>query len=64
MEELLKVREVMVRLRMSRSTVYRMIERGDLDVVRIGRNIRVRKESVDRFFGDGEVDGKIALYRC
>lgn len=49
MEEvrLLKVRDVMKILQLSKATMYRMIERGELDVVRIGRSIRIKESSLE-----------------
>lgn len=42
----LRVREVASRLRVDPRTVYRMIERGELDGVRTGRNWRVLESSI------------------
>lgn len=47
---LLKVKEVMEVLRLSRSTVYRMIASGELAVIRIGRSIRISEETISKYF--------------
>lgn len=54
MEEvrLLKVRDIMRILQLSKSTVYRMIERGEFEVVRVGRSIRIKESSVERYFDE------------
>lgn len=41
MSNLLKVSEVAERLRVSKMTVYRLIEAGEMKSVRIGRSIRI-----------------------
>lgn len=51
-EKLLKVKEVMEMFRLSRSTVYRMIERGELEVVRLGRSIRIKESSLEKYFNE------------
>jgi excisionase family DNA binding protein len=48
LEELHTVAEVAHDLRVDRETVYRRIRRGELDVVRIGRVIRVPVSSLER----------------
>ena len=51
--KLLKLPEVAARLSASRSTIYRLMARGDLPVVRLGRSIRFPAQAVDRLI-DGE----------
>lgn len=43
------VKEVCDELLVTRWTVYRMIENGDLEHKRFGRNIRILRESFDRY---------------
>jgi excisionase family DNA binding protein len=43
------VNEVSQLLRVSKMTVYRLINQGDLPAVRIGRGYRLREEDVHRY---------------
>ncbi len=45
----LTVNEVAQILRVSKMTVYRLINQGDLPAVRVGRGYRVREEDVHRY---------------
>jgi len=47
--ELLTIREACDRLKLSRASLYRLIQRGELPTVRIGRARRVIREDLDRF---------------
>lgn len=47
MNEVLTLTEVENALRMSRSTLYRLIRNGGLPTVKIGRLVRVRREALD-----------------
>ena len=47
--QLLKTTEVAEMLRVSRDTVIRLITRGELRRVKIGRSVRIRREDVDLF---------------
>ena len=47
--EYMTVEEVAARLRVSKMTVYRAVERGDMDAIRVGRSIRVDKRDVFKF---------------
>jgi excisionase family DNA binding protein len=47
--ELLTIREACARLKLSRASMYRLIARGELPTVRIGRSRRVIREDLDRF---------------
>jgi excisionase family DNA binding protein len=49
-DDLLTVADVASRLRVSTKTVRRLIARGDLRVVRIGRAIRVRPEELKKVY--------------
>jgi excisionase family DNA binding protein len=56
MEELLTIDEVAEYLRVSRSTVRRMIADGRLQAVTIGRQWRITKEAVEALIRPGEPD--------
>ena len=43
------VNEVAQLMRVSKMTVYRLINHGDLPAVRIGRGYRIREEDVHRY---------------
>jgi excisionase family DNA binding protein len=43
------VNEVARLMRISKMTVYRMIQQGELPAVRIGRGYRIREEDVHRY---------------
>ena len=45
----LRVDEVATFLRCDRGTVYKLVERGELPVVRLGRSFRVTREVLGRF---------------
>lgn len=47
-QELYKVTTAMQRLNVCRSTIYRMAQRGDLELVKFGRVTRVTGASIDR----------------
>lgn len=44
--ELLTVGEVASMMRVSNMTVYRLIKRGQLDAVRVGRSYRIRRQDL------------------
>lgn len=44
----LTVAEICEALRITRWTVYRMIENGDLESKRFGRNVRITRDSFER----------------
>lgn len=46
---LLTVAEVANVIRVSRMTVYRLIRRGQLKAIRVGRNYRVRSDDLDTY---------------
>lgn len=46
---LLTVAEVASVMRVSRMTVYRLIRRGELRAVRVGRNYRVREQDLTEY---------------
>lgn len=56
--ELLKPAEVAEVLRLSRMTVYRIINAGEIDVVLVGprRSIRVTREALDKYLAESDRD--------
>lgn len=53
---LLTAAEVADQLRVSTMTVYRLIRRGELPAVRVGRNYRVRARDLDAYLDNQVVD--------
>ncbi len=53
---LLTAAEVADQLRVSTMTVYRLIRRGELPAVRVGRNYRVRATDLDAYLAGQTVD--------
>lgn len=53
MSEIMTVKEVAEFLRLSRATVWRMIQEQRLPAFRVGRSWRVRREDVDRLTQPG-----------
>ncbi|MFR9725036.1 helix-turn-helix domain-containing protein [Streptomyces sp. MS19] len=56
----LTVTEVADWLRVSRMTVYRMIEGGELEAYRYGRNVRVSEQAVVNLLRRSAMDGDVA----
>lgn len=54
---LLTVAEVANVMRVSRMTVYRLIRRGQLKAIRVGRNYRVREEDLKAYLESSAVSG-------
>jgi len=50
---LLTVEEVATRLRVSKMSVYRLTERGDLPVIRVGRTQRIRESDFTAYVEAG-----------
>ena len=50
---LLTVAEVAERLRVSTMTVYRLIQRGELAALRIGRSYRIEPSALDAYLSAG-----------
>jgi excisionase family DNA binding protein len=46
---LLTIKDVMTRLQVSRATIYRLIERGELKPFKIGRSLRFDEHDLDAF---------------
>lgn len=49
---------------LSRESIYRAIERGDLQAVRIGRAIRLPRSQLDRLAASGRRDRRSSTLRC
>ena len=59
---LLTAAEVADQLRVSTMTIYRLIRRGELPAVRVGRNYRVRAADLDAYLAGQVVDpGSVEL---
>ncbi len=56
LSRLLTVAEVASVMRVSRMTVYRLIRRGLLKAIRVGRNYRVRQEDLEEFLESAAVE--------
>ena len=54
---LLTVAEVAQVMRVSRMTVYRLIRRGQLKAIRVGRNYRVRENDLNEYLEEQAVTG-------
>jgi excisionase family DNA binding protein len=54
---LLTVAEVANVMRVSRMTVYRLIRRGQLKAIRVGRNYRVRDDDLNGYLQEQSVTG-------
>ena len=52
-ERLLTVAEVADVLRVSTMTVYRLIQRGELAALRVGRSYRIRASALDDYLATG-----------
>lgn len=50
MPALLTIRDFQRNYNVSRSTVYRLQERGEIEFVHIGRSVRIPRESADKWF--------------
>jgi excisionase family DNA binding protein len=68
-ERLLNKQEVCARLRCSLPTLDRMIRRGDLPVVRVGRRVLLRESTVNKWIrnhehgpdkGEGSDEGQVS----
>jgi excisionase family DNA binding protein len=55
-DRLLTAHEVADQLRVSTMTIYRLIRRGELPAVRVGRNYRVRSSELDAYLRGQVVD--------
>ena len=53
--KLLRVNEAAERLNLSPKTIWAMIYRRDIEVVRIGRSVRIAQDAIDRLIERGTV---------
>ncbi len=58
---LLTVAEVQEATRLGRTKVYELIREGKLPVIRIGRSVRIRRDSLDQWLADLEEATKAKL---
>lgn len=59
--QLFRITEIGARLALSRSSVYREIEAGNLHAVRIGKSLRVSSNELDRYIAVlGEQNSEVA----
>ena len=57
-DNLLTIQQVMERLRLGRSTIYRLIDAGKLRPVKIGKALRFREQDIQAFIASlGTQDG-------
>lgn len=56
---LMTVGEVASLMRVSRMTVYRLIRKGSLKAIRVGRNYRVREEDLTSYLESSAVEAEI-----
>lgn len=57
--EWISVREAAKELNVSKMTIYRRINDDDLLAVRVGRIIRVRRSSLERYIAENYITGTI-----
>lgn len=58
MRQLLKVPEAAARMSISVKTAWKMVYGGKVDVVRIGRSVRIPEDSIDELIEDGTTPAK------
>ena len=60
--EVLTIQELSVYLKISKSTLYKLVREGKLPCQKVGRHWRFRKEAIDRWLenrpGDSKTGGK------
>lgn len=49
MTQLLKINDVSDQLKMSKSSIRREIDRGNLSAVKIGKSVRISSDELDRY---------------
>lgn len=59
-EHVFTVDEVSKQFKVTRQTVYNWITAGKLDVIRVGRSIRISASAIDRFIHQSEQDEQAA----
>ena len=60
MSTLLTLSQVEAELSLSRSTLLRAIQRGDLRVIRVGRAVRIPATELDRFIRERQAEAAAA----
>jgi excisionase family DNA binding protein len=55
MTRLLKVPEVALRLNISEKTTWKMVYARRVDVVRIGRSVRIPENAIEKLIDDGTI---------
>ena len=60
--QLLTVNDVCRTTKLGRTTIYALVRTGALPVVRIGRSVRVRRETLDRWLETQEEPGQVAAH--
>ena len=55
MTRLLKVPEAALRLNISEKTTWKMVHARRVDVVRIGRSVRIPENSIEKLIDDGTI---------
>jgi len=55
MKRLFKVPEAASLLNLSKKTIWKMVYARKLEVVRIGRSVRIKEETIDKLIDDGTV---------
>ena len=54
-DTMLSVKEIAKMLSVSKRTIQRMVKRGDLDAIRVGGQIRVRRSALDQMLRECSV---------
>ncbi len=62
MAELLTINEVADRLKCSRDTVHRLINRGELPTTRVGTRPRISEDALADYLAQGAGDSGLAAY--
>jgi len=56
-QALYRVSNAMKLLDVCRATIYRMVSRGELEIVKVGRATRITSASIDRIINSGKEKG-------
>jgi excisionase family DNA binding protein len=57
-DNLLTVRDVLRRLNISRTTLWRLVKNGEIGIVQVGKQIRFKHEQVEAFIRKNTVPAK------
>ena len=57
-DNVLTIDELAVYLKISKSTLYKLAQKGEVPGQKVGKHWRFRKETIDRWFDAGEPDKK------